>query len=281
MANKFRLAAFADEASAMIDDQIEAMKKNGVEFLEIRNVDGTNIAKIDEKKAKEVRAKLDDAGLAVWSMGSPVGKTKIQDDFAFESEQFKRVLENAYILGAKCIRLFSFYGTDGKPEYRDEVLLRLSRYLEMAKGSGIILCHENEKGIYGDIAVRCDEIQKALPELKAVFDPANFIQCHQDTLEAWAMLKKYVYYFHIKDCLADGNVVPAGKGIAALDRILPEYNGLASDVLTIEPHLTKFVGLDTLEGGEKSEVGNLFSFATNAEAFDCAVSSLKEITEKI
>ncbi|MGN1048565.1 MAG: sugar phosphate isomerase/epimerase family protein, partial [Eubacteriales bacterium] len=220
-------------------------------------------------------------GLAVWSMGSPVGKTKIQDDFAFESEQFKRVLENAYILGAKCIRLFSFYGTDGKPEYRDEVLLRLSRYLEMAKGSGIILCHENEKGIYGDIAVRCDEIQKALPEMKAVFDPANFIQCHQDTLEAWAMLKKYVYYFHIKDCLADGNVVPAGKGISALDRILPEYNGLASDVLTIEPHLTKFVGLDTLEGGEKSEVGNLFSFATNAEAFDCAVSSLKEITEKI
>lgn len=281
MANKFRLAAFADEASAMIDDQIKAMKKNGVEFLEIRNVDGTNIAKIDEGKAKEVRTKLDDAGLAVWSMGSPVGKTKIQDDFAFESEQFKRVLENVYILGAKCIRLFSFYGTDGKPEYRDEVLLRLSRYLEMAKGSGIILCHENEKGIYGDIAVRCDEIQKALPELKAVFDPANFIQCHQDTLEAWAMLKKYVYYFHIKDCLADGNVVPAGKGIAALDRILPEYNGLASDVLTIEPHLTKFVGLDTLEGGEKSEVGNLFSFATNAEAFDCAVSSLKEITEKI
>lgn len=281
MLNKFRLAAFADEASAKIDEQIAAMKKNGVEFLEIRNVDGTNIANIDAKKAKEVREKLDAAGLAVWSMGSPVGKTKIQDDFAFESEQFKNVLECAGILGAKCIRLFSFYGTEGKPEYRDEVLSRLAEYVDMAKGSGITLCHENEKGIYGDIAVRCDEIHRAIPEIKAVFDPANFIQSNQDTMEAWEMLKKYVFYFHIKDCLADGNVVPAGKGIARLDEILPDYNGLASNILTIEPHLKVFAGLAGLEGGERSEVGKLYSFSSNAEAFDCAVNSLKEIIKNI
>ncbi len=282
MANNFKLAAFADEASPMIDEQIKAMKKNGVSMLEVRGVDGQNVAKIDSAKAKEVKAKLDAAGLSVWSIGSPVGKTDIHDDFAFESEQFKKVLETASIMDAKCIRLFSFFGTEGKPEYRDEVLYRLSKYIEMAKGSGVVLCHENEKGIYGDIAVRCEDIQKSLPELKAVFDPANFLQCGQDTLEAWKMLKKYVYYFHIKDCIEGGKVVPAGKGIGQLPTILPDYNGLASDVLTLEPHLSDFVGLGALENeGEKSDVGSIYKFASNEEAFDFACASLAEITKNI
>ena len=197
MINGFKLAAFADEASSNFDGQIKAMERNGIEMLEIRGVNGENVAKISAGKAKEVKKKLDDAGLSVWSIGSPVGKTDIRDDFTFEAEQFKRVLETAYITQAKCIRLFSFYGTDGKAEYKDEVFDRLSRYVDMAKGSGVILCHENEKGIYGDVASRCSEIHRALPEIKAVFDPANFIQSGQDTLPAWDLLKEYVYYFHI------------------------------------------------------------------------------------
>ncbi len=280
MVNGFKLAAFADEASSNFDGQIKAMERNGIEMLEIRGVDGENVAKISAGKANEVKKKLSDAGLSVWAVGSPVGKTDIRDDFAFEEEQFKRVLETAYITQAKCIRLFSFYGTEGKSEYKDEVFDRLSRYVEMAKGSGVILCHENEKGIYGDVASRCAEIHRALPEIKAVFDPANFIQSGQDTLEAWEMLREYVYYFHIKDCVKGGGIVPAGLGDGHIAEILAQYKGLASNVLTLEPHLTKFVGLAALEGDDKSEVGSL-SFKNNDEAFDCAVDALKKIITDI
>ena len=52
---------------------------------------------------------------------------------------------------------------------------------------------------------RCLEIHKALPEMKAIFDPANYIQCGVNTLAAWEMIKPYVKYMHIKDALADGN----------------------------------------------------------------------------
>ena len=47
-----KIYAFADEASPIIDEQIKAMKENGVDGLEIRNVDSVNIAEISDSKAK-------------------------------------------------------------------------------------------------------------------------------------------------------------------------------------------------------------------------------------
>ena len=174
--NKYQLCAFADEASPKLAEQIVAMRENQIEYLEMRGVDGVNVAKRTAEQAKAAARDLRAAGIKVWALGSPAGKSPITQDFAVEREQFLRLLETASITEAKCIRLFSFYGTDGKAEYRDEVLERLSRFIDLAKGSGVVLCHENEKGIYGDIAPRCLEIHKALPELGGIFDPANYIQ---------------------------------------------------------------------------------------------------------
>ena len=71
MAN-FKLCAFADEYSSVIDEQIEGMKKHGIGYIEIRNVDGTNIADITEEKAHEVKKKFDNNGI-LDSFGSPAG----------------------------------------------------------------------------------------------------------------------------------------------------------------------------------------------------------------
>lgn len=267
---RYKLAAFADEASPNIDEQIKAMTENEIELLEIRGVDGENIADISLNKAKEVRSKLDDAGLACWSLGSPFGKISLADDFEKHLDSFKHGVELCEVLGTKHIRLFSFYGSEGR---FDDVAERLGRFLEAAKGSGVILCHENEKGIYGDIASRCLEIQKSFPEIKAIFDPANFIQSGQDTKEAWEMLSPYVEYMHIKDALPDGSVVPAGKGAGNLPFLLSKYKG---EVLTIEPHLTVFQGLEKLEGQEKSKVGE-YAYPDSFSAFKAAADALKEL----
>ncbi len=149
--------------------------------------------------------------------------------------------------------------------------------IEAAKGSEIALCHENEKGIYGDIAPRCLELHKTFPELKCVFDPANFIQCGQETFEAWEMLKPYVHYLHIKDALADGTVVPAGHGIGHLSEILGDFLSVPGKSVTVEPHLKVFAGFAELEKGE----GKLddFSYPTNDMAFDAACNALREIID--
>ena len=275
-----KIYAFADEASPIIDEQIKAMKENGVDGLEIRNVDSVNIAEISDSKAKEVRKKLDGSHLRVWTVGSPIGKIDIEkDDFALHTEKFKRTLELADILGAENIRLFSFFTpAENRDSYKDKVIERLVTFFEIAKGSGITLCHENEKGIYGDIPERCLEIHKALPEMKAIFDPANYVQCGVDTLQAWELLKGYVKYLHIKDALADGSVVPAGKGIGNVKFVLDEFKKIGGNSVTVEPHLTVFDGLKGLEKeGDASVVGEVYKYATAEEAFSAAVSALREI----
>ena len=274
-----KIYAFADEASSAIDEQIIAMKENGLDGLEIRGVDGTNISDITAEKAKEVRQKMDAAGLTVWSIGSPAGKIGITDDFAPHLEKFKHMLSLAEILGARMFRLFSFYmPKDEDPAlYRDEVMARLNAFCDAAEGSGITLCHENEKGIYGDIASRCDDILTCVPRLKGIFDPANFIQCSQDTAEGWQLLHGKIVYLHIKDATADGHVVPAGKGIGNLKTIVEQFKAQGGKAVTLEPHLTVFDSLSSLEReGEKTQI-DPFTYETQRKAFDAAVSAFKAL----
>ena len=271
---KFKLCAFADEADVSIDGQIRALTENGITRLEIRGVDGQNISEISTEKAKSVRQKLDASGISVWSIGSPYGKIGIADDFSPHLDRFRRGLELAGLLGATRMRVFSFYLPRGRAEeYSDAVTERLDAFCTAAKGSGILLCHENEKGIFGDTPARCLAIHKALPQIKAVFDPANFIQCGQDTKTAWDVLAPYVEYMHVKDALADGRVVPAGKGIGDLPGLLARYGG---EVLTLEPHLSAFVGLAELESSDKTAIDG-GRYPDKRAAFDTAAAALKNV----
>lgn len=275
-----KIYAFADEASPLIDEQINAIKENRIDGIEIRNVDNVNISEISDSKAKEVKKKLDDANLKVWSIGSPIGKIDIvNDDFLLHSEKFKRTLELAYILESENIRLFSFFmSKEDTARYKDEVIERLSVFCDIANGSGVTLCHENEKGIFGYSPENCLQIHQVLPKIKAVFDPANYIQCNVDTLHAWNMIKPYVKYLHIKDADKNGNVVPAGYGIGNLKDILSDFISNAGNCVTVEPHLSVFSGLDTLEkDDDKSAVGKVFEYKSNKEAFDAAICAFRKL----
>lgn len=273
--------AFADEASPMMEGQIAAMLRNGLQGVEVRTVDGDNVSAITPEKAKEVRKKLDDAGLSVWSIGSPIGKIEIdKDDFSAHQDALRRTVDIAHAFGSGNIRMFSFYipaGKDPAP-YRSEVMDRLHTMAEICRGTGVTLCHENEKGIYGDNADRCLEILQEIPEIAGVFDPANFVQCGQDTLKAWDMLKDRIKYLHIKDALfADGKVVPAGKGDGNVPFIVKEFLNKGGESMTVEPHLKVFSGLSALEReGQKSTL-EVYGYNSNDEAFDAACQALRDI----
>ena len=277
--NKLNIYAFADEATGQIDGQIRAMQRNGLQGLEIRGVDGQNISDISLEKAHEVRRKLDDAGLCVWSMGSPIGKIGITSDgFAAHLDKLRHTLALADVLGAKNLRMFSFYMPgDQAAEYRQKVIDQVGEMLRAAEGSGVALCHENEKGIYGDNAARCHDLLTVFPQLEGIFDPANFIQCGQDTVEAWKLLRDRIRYLHIKDALEDGRVVPAGKGIGYVRSILDDFRARGGSHVTIEPHLSVFAGLKDLErAGEETKI-DPFCYESSDAAFDAACDALKAL----
>ena len=277
------LSAFADESCDGFFGQIDALKRNALGYLEIRNLDGMNVSKLTLERAREIRNILDGEGLGVWSVGSPIGKIQISDDFEAHMDLYRHTLDVAGELGAGNIRLFSFFMPKGEDpgQYKNLVLERMARFAETAKPYGVNPCHENEKGIYGDIASRCLEIHQAVPGLKAVFDPANFVQCGQDTLEAWKLLSPYVHYLHIKDALANGQVVPPGKGLGNVPTIVGNYLAQGGKAISLEPHLYEFVGLKSLEQeGDESVVGAM-AFADAPAAFDFAVNTFKTILEGI
>ena len=271
--NKIKLCAFADEASNELKGQIEALKRNNIEYLEIRAVDGQNIKDVSLEKAKEIRKELDANEIKVWSIGSPLGKFKIEDDFNVQIEDFKGIIEKAKILGAKRIRMFSFFTKD-----QNESFTRLQKFCELVPDD-IILCHENEKGIFGDDTESCAKIHKEFGKIKMVFDPANFVQCDVNTLEAWDTLNQYVDYMHVKDALKDKRVVRAGYGIGNLEKIIKAYVEKGGEVLTLEPHLMEFKGLSELENGES--VSGLVVYNDTNEAFDAGVKALKELLDRI
>lgn len=277
--SSLNIYAFADEASGQITGQIAAMRRNGLQGLEIRGVDGQNISDITLEKAREVRRQLDDAGLIVWSIGSPIGKISIESpNFSAHLDKLQHTLELADVLGAKNLRMFSFY-VQGQQvfQYRHKVLDQVGQMLRLAKGSGVALCHENEKGIYGDTPERCLDLLTIYPELQGIFDPANFIQCGVDTVEAWKLLRDRIRYLHIKDALENGKVVPAGKGIGFVRSILDDFRARGGTDVTIEPHLSVFDGLKDLEqAGNRTQVDE-YCYESSDAAFDAACNALKEL----
>lgn len=276
----FKLSAFADEYSPDFDKQLEGLKNNGISLIEIRGIDGVNVSDISLEKAKEVKEKLDNAGIAVSAIGSPIGKVDVnKDNMANHLDKLRHTIAIAKILGTDRIRMFSFFIPKGEcaENYRDEVFARLEAMLQVAEAEGIVLCHENEKGIYGDTPERCLEIlEKFNGRLRCVFDHANFLNVGAVPYpDGYNMLKKHMTYCHIKDAVGT-EIYPAGKGDGRIPETIADMrNDFDGEmILTVEPHLSAFIGLNKLENTNEKIVK---PFADSCEAFGVAVDAIKAI----
>ncbi len=274
---KFKLSAFSDEYAKELDSQIEGLVKNKVRMTELRGVDGINVSDLTVMQAMNVKSKLDAFGIGVSAIGSPIGKIQITDPLEPHLDKLRQTCETAEILGTRRIRMFSFYMADGTWEdNRNEVIDRMGKMLDVADEFGMHLCHENEKGIYGDVAERClDLLKNTGGRLGCVFDPANFIQSGCEPFpHAFTLLKPYITYMHIKDAVRNGTVVVPGSGIGCLPEILALLNKSIPGeiILTVEPHLRVFAGLAALESGTENHSNIGSTFATAEEAFSTAIT---------
>lgn len=271
-----KLCAFADEYDKKLDEQIKGLVSNDIRLIELRNIDGKNVADITDEEGLRCYEKLKEAGVGVWSLGSPLGKVDIDCDFDdYKEKKVRRLCKIAQLVHTDKIRIFSFYNAYEK---REKVLAYLNEMVKIASEYGVTLYHENEKEIYGDTLCRVLDIYDNVKGIKLVYDPANFIQCGQNSTDTINALFDKTAYFHVKDVIAKTQqLVPAGMGDGNIKEIVRRINPEKDTVLTVEPHLAVFDGYASIDS---IEMKNKYAFNNNHDAFNAAVSAIKAVLKE-
>ena len=275
---KFVLSAFADEAGTTLAEQIAALERNGIGYIEPRNINGKPILTLTDDELATVKEELDKHGIKVNSLGSPIGKYPITEPFEKHLVDFYRALEVCKLLGTDKMRMFSFFTKQSElREHRDEVLSRLNKMSRIAKEHGITLCHENESEIYGQNPEEMLDLMTNVNGLAGIFDPANYRMNNCDVMAGIEATLKNLAYLHIKDAIYESQIiVPAGDGEGRIAEILDIVNEATDEVvyLTLEPHLFLF---DAYKLIDNHELKGKYTFENNSESFDFAANALKAL----
>lgn len=256
------VTGFADEISKDLGEQIALLTELKINFVEFRSAWGTKVLDLTDTQLSAAKRQLDEAGIKLSSVGSDLGKIQITDPFEAHLERAKHGVEVAKFFGAKYIRMFSFFMPEGEDpgKYRDEVMSRTRAMVELAEAGGIVLLHENEKDIFGDTPERVVDLMTTInsPNYRAIFDPANYVQCGiKPATEAYPLVKEFTDYIHCKDARYPrpgqelGEVVPSGEGDGQFPELLQalKEDGFEG-FLSIEPHLGDFDAFGGLCGPE-------------------------------
>jgi 3-dehydroshikimate dehydratase len=267
------ISAFADEISPDPVEQFDLLQKHGVLHVELRSAWKTNVLDLSDEQIGTIERLLNERGMKLSAIGSPIGKIKITDPFEPHLKRYERALHLAQRFGARNIRVFSYYpADDGKPwaDHRPEVLRRMEIKTAMAENLNLRLVHENEARIYGEDPIRVLDLFRSInsPALKAAYDAGNYVHGGYDPINAWHMTAEHTVHLHIKDWIHGGEKgVLAGSGQGRIPEGIKlakamGYTGFA----TLEPHL--------LGGGPTGGI-------TGPELFPQAIAAFERILDEV
>ncbi len=271
-----KLSAFADEVTESFRGQVEYLAKEKVGYIEPRFIDKKNIMDLNRHELREARKMIEDHGLKVSAIGSPIGKVKLDQPFEPHLDKFKHAVELAVFFETPFIRMFSYYAAEGGniDEYRDQVLERMGAKVEALSGTDVVMVHENEANIYGHTAENCVDLVEAVgsPKLRLAYDPANFVWGEKITNNVevcWPLMQPYVVHIHIKDWKLgskDIGSVP-GEGDGQILELLAELAAMNYDgCMTMEPHL---------------QTGGQFGGSTGPELFSKAIAAVRSLADEV
>ena len=269
-------SAFSDEVSQNFSEQVKFLVSENIGYMEIRFVNGQNIMDLNKSELVEAKKLLDDNGISISAIGSPIGKETLDKPFDPHFDKYKHAVELAEFFNSPFIRVFSYYAPDGKSidDCRDEVINRMSKKAAFLNGSEIVLVHENESHIFGHSAENCVDIVESVgsSNLKLAYDPANFVwgQNIANNFDVcWKLMKPHVVHVHIKDWKLGSKDVGSlpGEGDGQITELLSELKNMNYiGFITMEPHL---------------RLGGQFGGESGPELFSLAISETRKICENI
>lgn len=254
-----RVGVLTDEVSPDFAEALDWIREMGLKYAEIRVVNGVNAAELGDEAVKQVRRAVDERGLTVAALASPIfkcaldpsrpvasGDTYGQKETGVEEHFAKlvRIIAIAKQLGTRRIRIFSFWRELEPSKYFDEIVRHLKRAAAIAERENVVLLLENEDSCNGGFASEVGAFVRAVDSswLRALWDPGNEAFGGREAFPAgYASVRVELAHVHLKDAYRMENgmsrCVPLGSGsvpyIAQLKALLADgYNGL----FTIETH---------------------------------------------
>jgi sugar phosphate isomerase/epimerase len=256
-----KLAGFADEISPDLSEQIRVCRELGISHFELRGVNNLNVLDFGPALRREIRMRLADAGMGVASIGSPIGKVRINEPWQPHFDRFKIAVELAQFFDAPLIRIFSYYPPEKGQDiraHRDEVMQRMRAKVDYIRNLDVVLVHENEREIYGERLAECLDLMRTIdsPRFRFAFDFGNFLQAGERPADNWPALKPYTAHIHIKDVrTSDMKIVPAGEGDGHIGAILADaYRSGYRGFVSLEPHLKSAGRMSGTSGAELFKV---------------------------
>ena len=268
MSSNILLSGFADEAANQktIDQQFAALAALGMRYFSIRFIDAgngvKNVMALDDKEIATVKEKLDEYGLSVSSIGSPIGKSKLcdVDDGTstgyrpfdqYLTDEVVRACELAETFGTKLIRGFSFYHPKGSPieDHFAQAVDQVGQIAEACDQRGVTFGLEVEANLVGQNGQTLAKMHQQIDNeaLVLIFDGGNLVMqgySEEEIYDQYVAMKPGMGWIHIKDFKDPSgsarvehvdeesikHFVPADIGQSGHQRIMEDFAGFIPEL---------------------------------------------------
>ena len=217
---RFPLAFITDEFCQDFERAARTAVELGYQGLEVRTLWDQNIVDLPDARVREARTIADRAGLRILSVASPVFKCTHPEggsiDHRFEQDAFHsahqfsdqprilaRALQVAEMLGAKIVRVFSFWRTLQPERLFGHIVESLAGAIDTAAPLGIWIGLENEHACNIATAAEVAPVLRTLPEPRfgLVWDPGNSYMAGETPYpDGYSLLPAArILHVHVKD----------------------------------------------------------------------------------
>jgi sugar phosphate isomerase/epimerase len=239
MEPKLRIAAITDEFSPDPEIALDAMAGIGMRGAELRVLWEKNILDLSNDELRRLRGMLAVRGMETVSIASPLLKCVLPDapavDERLQKDVFaskhtygdqprlaERAFEVASLMGAKMIRVFSYWRTVEPESCFSRIAEELGSLAAKAGERGFIIGLENEHACNIATAAESARMLAAVehPSLKLVWDPANALCAGEVPFpDGYLSLPTArIAHVHAKDChIEAGRPVWGPLGTRAVD----------------------------------------------------------------
>jgi sugar phosphate isomerase/epimerase len=226
MTPKLRIAAITDEFTPDLALALDAMQRIGMTGAELRVISGKNIMDLTEDELKTVRDEVQARNMEVISIASPILKcvlpgapevdTRFQQDVFASKHTFEdqpRLADHAFeiakMMGAKIIRVFSYWRSVEPEKCFDGVVKAVGELAAKAANENLIIGLENEHACNISTAADSARVLAAVkhPNLRLVWDPANALVSGENPFPGGykALPADRIVHVHAKDCHMEGH----------------------------------------------------------------------------